>query len=117
MLDEKYASLEVVVKGQYLDYTSNIIYMVGLDLSHNNLVGFFVHWLCGPPVSRNCSGPQMARGYPNEHQSDSDVRYLYVGIAVGFVLSLWVVFVTFLFARTWRAAYFQLFDKLLCGAV
>ncbi|TVT99783.1 hypothetical protein EJB05_54824, partial [Eragrostis curvula] len=32
-------SLEVVMKGQYLNYTSNIIYMVGLDLSHNNLVG------------------------------------------------------------------------------
>jgi hypothetical protein len=40
ILDEKYDdTLEVVVKGQYLDYTSNIIYMVGLDLSHNNLVG------------------------------------------------------------------------------
>jgi hypothetical protein len=26
-----------------------------------------------------------------------------------------VVFVTFLFARTWRDAYFQMFDKLLWG--
>uniref|UniRef100_A0ACD5X9C8 Uncharacterized protein n=1 Tax=Avena sativa TaxID=4498 RepID=A0ACD5X9C8_AVESA len=32
-------SLAVVMKGQYLDYTGNIIYMVGLDLSCNRLVG------------------------------------------------------------------------------
>uniref|UniRef100_A0ACD6A9L1 Uncharacterized protein n=1 Tax=Avena sativa TaxID=4498 RepID=A0ACD6A9L1_AVESA len=32
-------SLVVVMKGQYLDYTSNVLYMVGLDLSCNSLVG------------------------------------------------------------------------------
>jgi Leucine-rich repeat (LRR) protein len=32
-------SLVVVMKGQYLNYTRNIVYMVGLDLSCNNLVG------------------------------------------------------------------------------
>jgi hypothetical protein len=32
-------SLEAVLKDQYLNYTATIIYMVGLDLSHNNLVG------------------------------------------------------------------------------
>ncbi|WVZ69812.1 hypothetical protein U9M48_018541 [Paspalum notatum var. saurae] len=203
---EKYDdSLEVVMKGQYLDYTSNIIYMVALDLSHNNLVGeipneitslvglrslnisynqlsskipeeigqlrslesFDLSWnklsgkipsslsdittlsklnlsynnltgripignqlqslvdpassyignnyLCGPPVSRNCSVPQLAKGNLDEYQSDSEVRYLYLGMDIGFVLGLWVVFVTFLFARTWRTAYFQLCDKLLCS--
>lgn len=206
IFDAKYDdTLEVVVKGQYLDYTSNIAYMVCLDLSHNNLFGEIPNeitslvglmslnishnhlsgkipekigllqslesldlswnelsgeipaslsgmtmlsklnlsynnlsgripsgnqlqtlidpassyignnYLCGPPVSRNCSGPEVARGHHDEHQSDSDVRYLYVGMAVGFVLGLWLVFVTFLFARTWRAAYFHMFDKLLCG--
>ncbi|RLN23611.1 hypothetical protein C2845_PM07G14840 [Panicum miliaceum] len=206
VFDAKYDdTLEVVVKGQYLDYTSNIAYMVCLDLSHNNLFGEIPNeitslvglmslnishnhlsgkipekigllqslesldlswnelsgeipaslsgmtmlsklnlsynnlsgripsgnqlqtlidpassyignnYLCGPPVSRNCSGPEVPRGHHDEHQSDSDVRYLYVGMAVGFVLGLWLVFVTFLFARTWRAAYFHMFDKLLCG--
>ncbi|KAL6615521.1 hypothetical protein ACP70R_037791 [Stipagrostis hirtigluma subsp. patula] len=202
----KYAdSLELIAKGQYLDYTSNIIYMIALDLSHNNLVGEIpdeitsligmmvfnlshnqlsgripekigllrslesldLSWnelygeipyslsdmtmlsnmnlsynnlsgtiptgnqlqalidpassyignkyLCGPPISRNCSGPEIARGYLDEPQSDSEVRYLYIGMAVGFVLGLWLVFVTFLFARTWRTTYFQLCDKLLCS--
>jgi Leucine-rich repeat (LRR) protein len=37
---EKYDdSVGVVMKGQYLSYTSDIIYVVGLDLSCNNLVG------------------------------------------------------------------------------
>ncbi|KAG0538138.1 hypothetical protein BDA96_03G209500 [Sorghum bicolor] len=196
-------SLEVVSKGQYLDYTSNVVYMVALDLSHNNIVGeipeeitslvgmavlnlshnqlsgkipekigqlrslesldfswnelsgeipsslsdittlsklnlsynnlsgripsgnqlqalidpassyFGNSYLCGPPLLRNCSAPEVARGYHDGHQSDSDERYLYLGMAVGFVLSLWIVFVTFLFSRTWRVAYFQMFDKLL----
>ncbi|CAL5067724.1 unnamed protein product [Urochloa decumbens] len=205
IVGEKYDdTLQGVVKGQYLNYTSNIIYMVCIDLSHNNLVGEIPNeitslvglitlnvshnqlsdkipeqigllqslesldlswnelsgeipsslsgmtmlsklnlsynnlsgiipsgnqlqalidpassfignsYLCGPPLSKNCSGPEAARGHHDGHQSDSDVRYLYVGMAVGFVLGLWVVFVTFLFARTWRAAYFQMFDKLLC---
>nr|TKW15234.1 hypothetical protein SEVIR_5G223700v2 [Setaria viridis] len=104
-----------------------------LNLSYNNLSGRIPsgnqlqtltdpassyignNYLCGPPVSRNCSAPEVAGGHHDGHQSDSDVRYFYVGMAVGFVLGLWVVFVTFLFARTWRAAYFQMFDNLLCG--
>ncbi|GJM93984.1 hypothetical protein PR202_ga10591 [Eleusine coracana subsp. coracana] len=196
-------SLEVVIKGQYLAYTSNIIYMVGLDLSHNNLVGEIpdeitslvglrslnishnqlsgkipeqinllrslesldLSWnelsgeippslsdittlskldlsynylsgripsgnqlqtltdpassytgniyLCGPPISRNCSWP-VASGHVDEHQSDSEARDLYLAMAVGFVLGIWAVFVTLLFSRRWRATYFKLIDKLLC---
>lgn len=196
-------SLEVVMKDQYLDYTSNIIYMVGLDLSCNNLVGEIPdeiialdrltnlnishnqlsgkiperigllrslesldlscnelsgeipssisdmtmlskfnlsynnlsgriptgnqlqalidpassyisnNYLCGPPLSRNCSGPEVTRGYLDEHQTDA--RDFYLGLAAGFVLGLWVVFIIFLFGKTWRVAYFQLFDKLLGG--
>ncbi|KAK3161220.1 hypothetical protein QOZ80_1BG0074050 [Eleusine coracana subsp. coracana] len=199
-------SLEVVIKGQYLAYTSNIIYMVGLDLSHNNLVGEIsdeitslvglrslnishnqlsgkipeqigllrslesldLSWnelsgeippslsdittlskldlsynnlsgripsgnqlqtltdpassyigniyLCGPPISGNCSWP-VASGHLDEHQSDSEARdlYLYFAMAVGFVLGIWAVFVTLLFSRRWRATNFKLIDKLLCS--
>ncbi|CAD6268382.1 unnamed protein product [Miscanthus lutarioriparius] len=200
---QKYDDSLEVMKGQYLDYTSNIIHTVGLDLSHNNLVGEIpdditsliglrgfnishnqlsgkipekigllqslesldLSWnelsgeipsslsgltmlsklnlsynnlsgripsgdqlqalidpassyigndcLCGPPVSRNCSGPEVASGHLDEHQSGSEVRNLYLGMAAGYVLGLWVVFVTLLFDRTWRAAYFQLSDKLM----
>ncbi|TVU34456.1 hypothetical protein EJB05_16289, partial [Eragrostis curvula] len=198
-------SLEVVMKGQYLNYTSNIIYMVGLDLSHNNLVGEIPYqitslvglrvlnishnqlsgkipekigllrllesldlswnelsgeippslsditmlsklnlsynnlsgripsgnqlqtltdpassyignnYLCGPPISRNCSGPVVASGHLDEHQPNSDLRYLYLGMATGFVLGLWSVFVALLFARRWRTSYFKLIDKLQHG--
>ncbi|KQJ87803.1 hypothetical protein BRADI_4g13600v3 [Brachypodium distachyon] len=194
-------SLQVVAKGQQLSYTSNIIYMVGIDLSCNNLVGEIPveitslgkltnlnisnnrlsgkipekigslvwlesldlscnelsgeipaglsdltklsklnlsynnlsgriptgsqlqtlidpvssyignKYLCGPPLSRNCSLPQVTGGDLDEYQAET--RYLYFGLAAGFVLGLWVVFVIFLFGKTYRVAYFQLFDKIL----
>ncbi|KAM3259328.1 hypothetical protein ACQJBY_050867 [Aegilops geniculata] len=196
-------SLEVVMKGQYLDYTSNAFYMVGLDLSCNNLVGDIPveitslvnlknlnisynglsgkipekigllgslesldlscnelsgeipsgfsdmtmlskmnlsynnlsgriptgnqlqtlidpassyignKYLCGPPLSRNCSGPKVFGGDLDEHQAEA--RFSYLGLAAGFILGLWVVFVAFLFCKRCRVAYFQLFDKLLCA--
>ncbi|KAM0891718.1 hypothetical protein ACQ4PT_026202 [Festuca glaucescens] len=196
-------SLEVVTKGQYLDYTSSLIYMVGLDLSCNNLVGEIPveitslvnlkslnishnqfsgmipetigflgslesldmscnelsggipssfssmtmlsklnlsynnlsgrvptgnqlqalidpassyignDYLCGPPLPRNCSGPEVITGGGlDEHQADT--RYFYLGMAAGFVVGLWVVFVVFLFGKRFRVAYFQLFDQLVC---
>lgn len=191
-----------MAKGQYLDYTSNIIYMVGLDLSCNSLVGEIPveitslvnlnnmnishnrlsgkipdkigllgslesldlsynelsgvipsslsnmtmlsklnmsynnlsgriptgnqlqslidpassyignDYLCGPPLSRNCSGPEVVTGGDlDEHQDEA--RYFYLGLAAGFVLGLWLVFVVLLFGKAWRVAFFQLFDKLL----
>uniref|UniRef100_A0ACD5WXG9 Uncharacterized protein n=1 Tax=Avena sativa TaxID=4498 RepID=A0ACD5WXG9_AVESA len=181
-------SLEVVTKGQYLDYTSSLVYMVGLDLSCINLVGEIPveitslvnmkslnishnqfsgkipetigflgslesldlscnelsggipssfsnmtmlsklnlsynnlsgrvpyignDYLCGPPLSRNCSGTEVINGGNlDEHQAET--RYFYLGLAAGFVMGLWVVFVVFLFGKRFRVAYFHLFDKLL----
>ncbi|KAE8804463.1 Leucine-rich repeat receptor protein kinase EXS [Hordeum vulgare] len=194
-------SLVVVMKGQCLDYTSNVLFMVGLDLSCNSLVGDIPaeitslvnlknlnisynrlsgkipekigflgslesldlshnelsgeipssfsemtmlskmnlsynnlsgkiptgnqlqtlidpassyignKYLCGPPLSRNCSGPKVFGGDLDEHQAEA--RFFYLGLATGFILGLWVVFVVFLFCKRCRVAYFQLFDKLL----
>jgi Leucine-rich repeat (LRR) protein len=195
-------SLEVVTKGQNLDYTSSIIYMVGLDLSCNNLVGEIPveitslvnlkslnishnqfsgkipenigflgslesldlscnelsggipssfsdmtmlsklnlsynnlsgrvptgnqlqalidpassyignDYLCGPPLSRNCSGPEVIAGGDLDEQQ-VDTIFFNLGLAAGFVPSLWVVFVVLLFCKRLRVAYFKLFDKLL----
>ncbi|RCV26082.1 hypothetical protein SETIT_5G217000v2 [Setaria italica] len=121
------------LSGEIPSSLSGMTMLSKLNLSYNNLSGRIPsgnqlqtltdpassyignNYLCGPPVSRNCSAPEVAGRHHDGHQSDSDVRYFYVGMAVGFVLGLWVVFVAFLFARTWRAAYFQMFDNLLCG--
>ena len=46
-----------------------------------------------------------------EHQDET--RYFYLGLAAGFVLGLWLVFVVFLFGKACRVAFFHLFDKLL----
>lgn len=179
-------SLAVVTKGQYLNYTGNIIYLVGLDLSCNNLVGEIPdeltslvglknlnishnqlsgripekvgllrslesldlssnklsgeipsgladitalskldlsynnlsgripsgnqlrslidpelsyignNYLCGPPLSRNCSEPDATGGDIEEHQQQ-EAKYFYLGLAAGFVFGLWLVFIIFLF--------------------
>jgi hypothetical protein len=34
------------------------------------------------------------------------------GLGLGVVAGLWMVFCALLFKKTWRIAYFQLFDKL-----
>jgi hypothetical protein len=119
------------LSGKIPSSLSGITMLSKLNLSYNNLSGRIPsgnqlqtlidpassyignNYLCGPPISRNCSGGEVVRNHLDEQQSDSDVRYLYLGMALGFVSGLWVVFVTFLFARTWRDAYFQMFDKLL----
>ncbi|CAM0877333.1 unnamed protein product [Alopecurus aequalis] len=178
-------SLVVVTKGQYLDYTRNIIYMVGLDLSCNNLVGEIPdevislvgltnlnishnqlsgripekvgllrslesldlsyndlsgeippsvsditmlstlnlsyndlsgripsgnqlqslidpessyignNYLCGPPLSRSCWEPDATGG--NVEEPEKETKYLYLGLAAGFVFGLWLVFIIFLF--------------------
>ena len=35
-----------------------------------------------------------------------------LGMGIGFVIGLWVVFCTMLLRRTWAIAYFQVIDKL-----
>uniref|UniRef100_A0ACD5XAH5 Uncharacterized protein n=1 Tax=Avena sativa TaxID=4498 RepID=A0ACD5XAH5_AVESA len=172
-------SLSVVTKGQQLEYTTGISYMVNIDLSCNSLTGQIpeeigmlvalkslnLSWnhlsgiipqtigelqavesfdlshnelsgeiptrtipsgnqlrtlddqasiyignpgLCGPPVSRNCSG----NGTTPQHGGMSDVLSLYLGIGTGFVAGLWVVFCGFLFKRNWRIHCFLLSDRV-----
>ncbi|XBH94114.1 hypothetical protein VPH35_084950 [Triticum aestivum] len=99
-----------------------------LNLSYNNLSGripsgsqlqtlsnsesMYIgnNYLCGPPLSMSCSRP----GVTEDHHEGNNAkkRDLYLGLAVGFVTGLWMVFVILLFVKTWRVAYFQLLDNL-----
>ncbi|RCV05935.1 hypothetical protein SETIT_1G122700v2 [Setaria italica] len=69
--------------------------------------------LCGPPLLKNCSsgdddGVQAPlhgeKGLPK-------IVFFYLGLAVGFVVGLWLVFCSLLFVKTWRFAYFRAIDK------
>jgi hypothetical protein len=110
---------------------SEITALIHLNLSYNNLSGriplgnqlqtlddpasMYIgnNYLCGPPLSTICSGPDATEDYPIENMPKK--RDFYLGLAVGYAMGLWMVFVIFLFMKTWRSAYFRMFDKLQDG--
>uniref|UniRef100_A0ACD5V5X9 Uncharacterized protein n=1 Tax=Avena sativa TaxID=4498 RepID=A0ACD5V5X9_AVESA len=69
--------------------------------------------LCGPAIHKNCSGNSTAI---HDHHEISNKGFepltFYFGLMLGLVVGLWVVFCALLFNKTWRIAYFQLFDKV-----
>ncbi|EAY81347.1 hypothetical protein OsI_36519 [Oryza sativa Indica Group] len=121
------------LSGEIPPSLSNLSYLSDLDLSHNNLSGripsgsqldtlYFEHpdmyssndGLFGFPLQRNYSeGIAPKQGY-HDHSKTRQVAepmFFYLGLVSGFVVGLWVVFCTILFKKTWRIAYFSLFDK------
>ncbi|CAM0948007.1 unnamed protein product [Alopecurus aequalis] len=108
---------------------SNLSYLAWLDVSYNNLSGRipsgtqldtlydsnpFMYsgnkGLCGPPLQQNCSG---ANDGDNKICAQvPDTRFFHIGLGSGFVVGLWVVLCSMLFKKTWRIAYFRLFDKV-----
>uniref|UniRef100_A0ACD5WD14 Uncharacterized protein n=1 Tax=Avena sativa TaxID=4498 RepID=A0ACD5WD14_AVESA len=124
-LDLSYNDLSGEIPTSLSDLTS----LAYLNLSYNNLTGTIPSGnqlralddqasiyignpgLCGPPVSRNCSGTGTTPQPPqDQHRGMSDVLSLYLGIGTGFVAGPWVVFCGFLFKRNWRIRCFLLSD-------
>jgi Leucine-rich repeat (LRR) protein len=71
--------------------------------------------LCGHPLPKQCPGDQPTIvEHPIRHHEDGSARImdLYLGLLVGFVVGLWMVFCCLLFKKMWRYAYFTLLDKL-----
>ncbi|CAD6247061.1 unnamed protein product [Miscanthus lutarioriparius] len=70
--------------------------------------------LCGPPLQKNCSSgndtPTDGQNRNNGHELEP--LSLYLGLTLGFVVGLWMVFCLLLFMKSWRIAYFRLFDNL-----
>ncbi|VAI00622.1 unnamed protein product [Triticum turgidum subsp. durum] len=68
--------------------------------------------LCGYPLSKNCSASPTDAEQSADHEEADHISYLYLGMGIGFVVGLWVVFCAMLLRRTWAVAYFQVIDKL-----
>ncbi|KAI4998843.1 hypothetical protein ZWY2020_054185 [Hordeum vulgare] len=68
--------------------------------------------LCGYPLSKNCSAGSTNAAQSFNHEDAYHISYLYLGMGIGFLVGLWVVFCTMLLRRTWAIAYFQVIDKL-----
>lgn len=112
---------------------SNLTSLSYLNLSYNNLSGSIPtgrqldtlnadnpsimyignRGLCGPPLRKSCSGNDTSVHV--DHKSNSQELYpvsFYLGLMLGFVVGLWVLFCALLLKKTWRISYFWLVDKL-----
>ena len=68
--------------------------------------------LCGHPLPKACPGDNPAQDPTRWHEDDSSQLDFHLGLIVGFLAGLWIIFCGLLFKKTWRYAYFSLFDKL-----
>ncbi|CAL4903265.1 unnamed protein product [Urochloa decumbens] len=113
---------------------SNLTSLSYLDLSYNKLSGRIPSGhqldilrtddpasmyignpgLCGHPLPKACPGDQPAAQEDpfRWHEDDSTRMDFHLGLTVGFLVGLWIIFCGLLFKKTWRYAYFSLFDKL-----
>jgi hypothetical protein len=77
--------------------------------------------LCGPPLQKNCSeNITVTHGPLTRSNQEFDPLSFDFGLMLGLVAGLWTVLCSLLFKKTWRIAYFQLFDELydricVCG--
>ncbi|XP_022746296.1 uncharacterized protein LOC111296318 [Durio zibethinus] len=108
---------------------SNLNFLNHLNLSYNNLTGqipsgtqlqsfdrfsYIGNHLCGPPITKNCSGgtPGITNGDSSEGRHRSKVNWLYVSIVVGFVMGFWGVVAPLFFIRSWRYAYYKKLEHI-----
>jgi hypothetical protein len=119
------------ISGEIPTSLAKLTSLAHLNLSYNNLTGTIPSGnqlqaldnqasiyignpgLCGPPVSRNCSGTKTDPQAPEDkHEGMSDELSLYLSVGTGFVAGLWIVFCIFLFKRNWRIRCFSFSDRV-----
>lgn len=113
---------------------SSMTLLNSLNLSYNNLDGEIPRGnqfptfdpssfegnpgLCGFPLSRDCSTPMGwdVPGHDGEdkgnEEDDHGEVWFYISIVLGFLVGFWTVCGTLAIKRSWRQAYFRLFDKM-----
>ena len=109
---------------------SSLTFLSQLNLSNNNLIGripsstqlqslnasnFFGNKLCGPPLTDNYTIKDVEPNIENKERKVFsglvlDWFYVYVFMALGFVVGFWVVLGPLLLNRQWRVLYFQFLD-------
>ncbi|XP_021818722.1 probable leucine-rich repeat receptor-like protein kinase At5g63930 [Prunus avium] len=119
------------LSGQIPQTLSSLTFLSHLNLSYNNLVGR-IPWgnqlqtltdssiyvgnpsLCGFPLSPKCPGDDTFTTTDAKHINDdgNDELWFYVSMVLGFVVGFWSVCGTLIVKKSWRYAYFRLFDDI-----
>ncbi|XP_075669240.1 receptor-like protein EIX2 [Castanea sativa] len=126
------------LSGEIPPSLSSLNFLSRLNLSNNKLIGkipsstqlqslnassFIGNELCGPPLTDNCTLNDVNPNIENKGSKDTgglEVDWLYVSMALGFVVGFWVLWGPLLLNKQWRILYFQFLDRMeykLRGAV
>ncbi|XP_056172007.1 receptor-like protein 7 [Syzygium oleosum] len=110
---------------------ANLHFLSFLNLSNNQLVGSipasgqFLTFsessfaknlgLCGLQLNKSCSittnGTEEAGDDGDD--GDSEKKWFYLGIPLGFVVGFWIFCGPLVFIQSWRVAYYRFWDKVL----
>ncbi|KAG4123115.1 hypothetical protein ERO13_D11G308100v2 [Gossypium hirsutum] len=108
---------------------SNLNFLNHFNVSYNNLTGqiptstqlqsfenfsYMGNYLCGPPLTKNCSTKGLPTDVANNGSSSegSKVNWLYVSIVLGFIMGFWGVVAPLFFIKSWRHAYYRKLDHV-----
>ncbi|XP_076912967.1 receptor-like protein EIX1 [Bidens hawaiensis] len=107
---------------------ARLISLSSFNVSYNNLIGriptstqiqsfnessFFGNKLCGAPLANGCVSVEGLTNTTQEHKEDNEKDWvLIISIVVGFVTGFWIIVGPMIAIRSWRIAYFRLWDKL-----
>nr|XP_028965106.1 receptor-like protein EIX1 [Malus domestica] len=119
------------LSGQIPQSLSSLTSLSYLNLSYNNLGGRIPSGnqlqtledpsiyegnllLCGVPLSTKCPGDDTftATDAKDSNEDGNDKLWFYVSMALGFTVGFWGVCGTLLVKKSWRYAYFRLFDDI-----
>ncbi|XP_056172657.1 receptor like protein 27-like [Syzygium oleosum] len=119
---------------------ANLDFLSFLNLSNNQLVGSiptmgqFLTFskssfegnlgLCGLQLNKSCltptNGTEEAGSVPTQsdldddgNNDDSEKKWFYMGIPLGFAIGFWVFCGPIVFIRSWRFTYYRFWDKVL----
>ncbi|XP_030442835.1 receptor-like protein 7 [Syzygium oleosum] len=119
------------LNGTIPDQLENLDFLSFLNLSKNQLVGSipasrqFLTFpkssfegnlgLCGFLLNKNCSitTDGLEEAGDDGDNDDSEKKWFYMGLPLGFVVGFWAFFGPLMFNRSWRFAYYRFWDKVL----
>ncbi|XP_018505600.2 receptor-like protein EIX2 [Pyrus x bretschneideri] len=119
------------LSGQIPQSLSSLTSLSHLNLSYNNLAGRIPSGnqlqtledpsiykgnilLCGVPLSTKCPGDETftATDAKDSDEDGNNKLWFYVSMVLGFTVGFWGVCGTLLVKKSWRYAYFRLFDDI-----